>query len=141
MPWLFVSRLPGFAEDLTSWDTEIERDGRLRQTVRICRFTPYQKRTERHETQLAPDQIAELERLIAATDFSAVAVASKRVCVDDVELMHIRVEGPPAPVISAPLPFLDYLQRRDKSLACPAVTDALRLWKAVDRLSPHRLGG
>jgi hypothetical protein len=140
MPWLTVDFHPGFAEDLTSWGTEIERDGRLRQSVRICRYAPRESRTEQHEAVLSPDQIAELERLIAATDFTAVAAASKRVCIDDAEHIYIRVEGSPEWVISAPLLFWHLLQRRDKSLSCPALADAIRLWQAIDRVSPHRLG-
>jgi hypothetical protein len=140
MPWLTVSYHPGFAEDLTSWETEVERDGRLRQSVRICRYSPNEKRNEQHESRLSADQVAELERLVAATDFLAVSTAAKRVCIDDAEHIDIKVDGPPEQVISAPLLFWHHLQKRDKSLACPALADAMRLWQSIDRLSPHSLG-
>lgn len=139
MAWLSVYYHPGFAEDLTSWETEIEQDGRLRQSVRICRFSPYEKRTERHEAHLSASEVMELERLIAATDFLAVAAAAKSVCVDDAEHIHIKVGGPTKRDINAPLLFWNYQQKRDESVACPALADAIRLWQAIDRLSPHKL--
>jgi hypothetical protein len=140
MPWLRVDFYPGFAEDLTSWHTEIDRDGRLRQTVRICRFAPREKRTEQHAMSLTVEQLADLERLVAATDFAAVVAGSKRFTMDDAEHIHIEVEGAPGSRLSAPLLSWDHLQKRDRSLACPALADAVRLWQMIDRISPHRLG-
>jgi hypothetical protein len=140
MSWLTVEYHPGFAEDLTSWRTEIDRDGSLSQQVRISRFSPREQRMEHHEATLSPERIDELKRLVAATDFAAVTAASRRFTIDDAEHISIRVEGAPEQVISAPLLFWQHLAKRDKALSCPALADAICLWQAIDRVSPHKLG-
>lgn len=139
MPWLTVHYHPGFAEDLTSWETEIHRDGSLMQTVHICRFMPHEERTEQHQSLLTAVEVAELERLVAATDFTAIVAAMEEFCVTDVESISIQVEGSQQQILHAPLLFWHLMQKLDKSYECPAVADAIRLWQAVDRCSPHRL--
>ena len=140
MAWLTIEYHPGFAEDLTSWRTEIGRDGSLSQVVRVSRFSPREQGTEHFKATLSPERVDELERLVAATDFAAVTAASKRFIIDDAEHISISVEGAPEQVISAPLLSWQHLAKRDKALSCAALADAIRLWQAIDKVSPHQLG-
>jgi hypothetical protein len=83
MPWITVNYHPGFAEDLTSWTTCIESDGSLSQTVRVSRFAPREERTDHFTSQLSPEQVSELRRFIAATDFNGVTAAARSFVIDD----------------------------------------------------------
>jgi hypothetical protein len=139
MAWLTIEFHPGFAEDLTSWRTEIHRDGSLSQVVQVNRFSPREQRTTRHDVTLSPERVAELERLVDATDFAALTAASRGFTVDDAEHISIRIEGSPERVIGAPLLLWQYLASRDEAPACPALEDAIRLWQAIERASPHKL--
>ena len=137
--WLTVDFHPGFSEDLTSWQTEIDRSGQLLQTVNIRRFSPYEERKEFHSCELTPQQMQELEELILAIDFASIREASKKFGIDDAALIHIVVDGSSEKTVSGALMWWDYAQKKDKTIFCSAVPDALRLWRAIDRLSPHKL--
>ncbi len=137
VPWIFVRCLPAFSEDLTSWRTEILRDGRLTQVVEICRFAPAEEdRREEYATRLSPQQVRDLERMIASTDLAKCEYLM--VEIDDAEIMHWEIEaGGEIFCMSAPLFALDFHRRRRGLPADPKVASALRLWNAVDMLSPY----
>ena len=140
MSWLAINFCPGFAPDQTSWHTEVERDGRLRQFVRIHRFEPYEQRNEHHEAVLTSAQICDLERLVGAIDFLAINAVSRSITVDDAERIQITVEGTPVKSISGPLLYWHQMQAHDQTLFCPALVHAIKLWDSIDRLSIHKLG-
>lgn len=139
MAWIRIEYHPGFAEDLTSWKTEIERDGRLSQNVRVSRFMPREQRSEFHQLQLSNEAIIELEQLIDATDFDKVAAIGQGFGVDDAEEICICVEqGERLVKVSGALFWWQWDLQKESSDQLQFVDAAVRLWNAIDRLSPHR---
>jgi hypothetical protein len=139
MPWIIVNYHPGFAMDLTSWKTCIEADGSLSETVHVCRFEPREECTERFSTQLLPEQISELRCLIAATDFNAITEAARSFVIDDAEHCSVTVEqGGTVSHFEASLQWWSFAQKQG-SVPQFDLSPALRLWHALDTISPHGL--
>jgi hypothetical protein len=139
IPWITVNYHPGFAEDLTSWKTCIEVDGSLSQTVHICRFAPREERTEGFSTRLSPEQISELGRLIAATDFNAITEAARSFVIDDAEHCSVTVQhGDTVSHFDASLQWWSLAQQQG-SVPRFDLSPALRLWHALDAISPYGL--
>lgn len=139
MPWITVKYHPGFALDLTSWETCIESDGSLLQTVHVSSVAPREERTERFSTQLSPEQISELRRLIASTDFNAITEAARRFVIDDAELCSVTVQqGDTVSHFEASLQWWPLAQQQG-SVPQFDLSSALRLWHALDAVSPYGL--
>jgi hypothetical protein len=137
MPWITVNYHPGFAEDLTSWETCIESDGSLSQTVHVCRFAPREERTERFSARLSPEQISELRRLIAGTNFNAVNEAARSFVIDDAEHCSVRVrQGDTISFFDASLLWWSFAQQRGSAPQFD-LSPALRLWHTLDAISPY----
>ena len=141
MSWLSVGYIPGFATDLTSWTTTIERKGKLRQQVDAwpSRTTVTLRATLREE------ELAELAQLVAAIDFAALADLPRRGAVmDDTSEVSVDVKEPgQTRGFRAPLLWWAWCQSRGNRQHLPDFdfVPALRLWRAVDRLAPHHLDG
>ena len=144
MPWITVQYFPGFAGDLTSWQTVIEEDGSLKQEVKVCRFAPLEERTEQWSARLSPDQVAEIRRLVAEVDFEGLAAAMGQIAFDDAEQCSVKVQdGEKVFRIDAPLFFWSLLQKNSQMPPFD-LTPVLRLWHALDAASPfgmHSSGG
>jgi hypothetical protein len=139
MPWIAVNYHPGFAEDLTSWKTCIEADGSLSQTVQVCRFAPREERTEQFCAQLSSEQISELRRLVASTDFSAITEAARGFVIDDAEHCSVKVQqGDTISHFEASLKWWSFAQQQG-SVPQFDLSPALRLWHALDTVSPYGL--
>jgi|SRR5688572_17992787 len=138
MSWLEVRYLPGFAEDLTSWITTVERKGKLVQRVDSWS----ERRTLEHRSRLSEDQVIELERLIGAVDFGEVANRERHGAVPDgmgSVAVSVKQDGG---VLEFDAPLLYWVWARIKGYQTLPEFDfdpALRLWEAVDRYSPHKL--
>jgi hypothetical protein len=137
MPWVTVNYHPGFAEDLTSWTTCIESDGSLSQTVRVSRFAPREERTDHFTSQLSPEQVSELRRFIAATDFNGVTAAARSFVIDDAETCSVTVQqGDTVSHFEASLQWWPLAQQHGSAPRFD-LSAALRLWHALDAISPY----
>lgn len=132
-PWIIVSYYPGFAPDLTRWETRIGKDGYLFQTVHISRFSPSrEEHTGYYDAQLTSEQIAEVQQLIAATDFDAPAAAARVMSVDDAPHFGMTVHesgrtvGFDGPLLQSPYAVPQF-----------ELSGAWNLWLALDALSPY----
>ena len=135
MPWIVLRYWPGFAEDLTSWHTEISYDGHLKQVVDVCRVMSDEKRIEVHERQLSARQLRRLTKLIAQADL--VELSSLESCIDDAEEFCWEIEKSGRLFkLHAALRAMLMFQRLDKRVPDERVADALRLWNAIALLSP-----
>lgn len=139
MPWLNVRYHPGFAEDLTSWITTIERTGKLVQRVDSWP----ERRTLEHRSRLSADQVVQLERLVAAVDFGELANRERRGAVpEDVGSIAVSVKHA-GTVLEFDVPLLYWVwaraSGRETDLPKFDFDPALRLWAAVNRHSPHKL--
>jgi hypothetical protein len=109
--------------------------------VSIARFSPRIERGTKHlSTRLSPAQIAEIEDLITVTDFSAIEAASRGFSMTDLEQCSLTVQhGNGVSRLDAPLLSWHYFQQR-KLLPVPELdlSAALRLWHALDAVSPYR---
>ena len=140
MSWIIIRYHPGFAEDLTSWETRIAPDGALIQIVEVARFSPErERRTDRYSAQLSPEQLSELSSLIAAVDFAEInAVVDRIVCSDTDSCVVTVQQGEEIASFGAPLEWWPYLQKA--GIAPPFnIIPALRLWYTLDGLSPYGL--
>jgi len=139
MSWLTVSYHPGFAADLTSWITTIERKGKLVQRVDSWP----EGRTIEHRVRLSDAHIIELEFLIAAVDFGELADRGKRgATVDDIGSVAVLVKhGGSVLDFDAPLPYWAWARAKGLKSNLPLFDfdPALRLWEAINSWSPHKL--
>ena len=141
MPWITVNYYPGFAEDLTSWTTCIEPDGSVSQTVRVSRFEPREERTDHFSAQLSPEQVSELCRFIAATDFNGLTEAARSFVIDDAETCSVTVQqGDTVSHFEGSLQSWRLRQQHGYGSAPQFdLSAALRLWHALDVISPYGL--
>jgi hypothetical protein len=139
VPWLIAEFRPGWSDDLTSWRTEIHRTGELSQKVHICRLTPREEGTLHHKCEITPQQIQELERLVAVIDYAAVAKALSKDVISDAAYIEIIVNASAATRIQGSILGWDLVPQENPLTFNRAMANALRLWQAIDRLSPHRL--
>lgn len=140
MSWLVVSYHPGFAVDPTSWTTTIERKGKLIQRVNDF----FSTRTIEHRIKLSWEQIMEIEMLVDAIDFDALRTAGQPKSVME-DQGFIRVQAKTAGVVNRfelPLLAWEWDLARGELDRIPDWDFAplLALWRAVDLVSPHRLG-
>lgn len=140
MSWLTIRYHPGFAEDLTAWITTIERKGKLVQRVDSWP----ERRTVEHRSRLSHDDVLELERLIAAVNFGELANRQRHGAVpDDIGSVAVSVKHDGTVLeFDAPLLYWAWARGRGRQTDLPAFdfNPALRLWEAVNRCSPHKLG-
>ena len=80
---------PGFAEDLTTWDTSILDDYTLKQ--RICWYPPVHgtDRPSELTTQVSASQLASISSTLSAIDLASLAVFKNWLCVDDAPFVHL----------------------------------------------------
>jgi hypothetical protein len=138
--WLVVRYHPGFARHLTSWTTTIERKGKLIQ--RINPFPP--GHTVEHRVKLSWEQVMEIEMLVDAIDFDVLRTAGgPRAITEGQGVIAVSVKT--AGVVKEfALPLLDWewARGRGKLELVPDwdFSPLLALWRAVERVSPHRHG-
>lgn len=139
MSWLTIRYIPGFAYDLTSWTTTIERKGKLRQQVDAWPS----RTTVTHRVTLREAEVVEIARLVEAVDFVTLADPHRlRAVIDDAAMISIDVkEGGQVRGFCAPLPLWDreLFHGNRKNLPNLDFEPALELWRALDRLSPRHL--
>ena len=127
MPWIVLRYWPGFAEDLTSWHTEISCDGHLKQVVDVCRVMSDEKRIEVHERQLSARQLRRLTKLIAQADL--VGLSSLESCIDDAEEFWWEIEkGGRIIKLRAALHAMIMFQSRNASATRSSGTRLSRRW-------------
>ena len=139
MSWLNVRYHPGFAEDLTSWTTSIERNGKLVQRVEAWP----ERRSIEHRSRLTNDQVAELEHLVVGVDFGELAKSGSAGSVpDDMGSVGVSVKHD-GPVLEFDLPLMywSWARANGRQTELPAfdIDPALRLWAAINRCSPLKL--
>jgi hypothetical protein len=149
MPWITAKFSPGFSHDHTTWRTVIERDGTLVQLVQICRVDPKEERLEEYGVIVSSEQIAELDRLIACTDFDRVALQARIYHVDDIELIEIKVEDAAGSrVFGAPLQTWNHNKNFEAfAKSTPKffknhpeyadITGPVLLWEFIESISPY----
>jgi len=140
MAWIIYKYHPGFAHDLTSWQTVIEQDGRLTEVVSICLASEeYRSRSLALASNLTAPDTAELTTLIAATDFDAINSLSKRHCVDDAAHISITVcDDAGTRCFHGPLLFWKWIEERAGVTPSSELASALRLWEKIEQLSPWK---
>lgn len=139
MSWLNVRYHPGFAQDLTSWITTIERNGKLVQRVDSWP----ERRTLEHRLRLSNDQVVELERLVVAVDFGELADRGRHGAVpDDMGSVAVSVKHDGTVLeFEAQLLYWAWARANGRHTDLPTFDfdPALRFWAAVNRYSPHKL--
>jgi hypothetical protein len=138
MPWLTVRYTPGFQEDLTTWELHVTEDGRVDQTVDVCRFSPSENFKESHSLCLSSEQLNELKVRLAATDFDEVNKEESLHVVDDSEEIHIKVQAyGSAKECRSHLDL--WLWRQSQGEAIPTSIEAvLALWQHVRLFSQYK---
>lgn len=84
-----VSYHPGFAEDLTTWDTFFFADGTVKQSIRW--YPPVHGKDRKPElaSRLDDVQLAQLDEALASIDLASLAIFKRCLCIDDAPFVHI----------------------------------------------------
>lgn len=82
---------PGWAKDLTGWETEILWDGYLFQTINWHEYSHGKKYPECHVAKLNDECVLEIFSLIQGIDRLGIANLNQLVRFDDLELVYIEV--------------------------------------------------
>ncbi len=136
--WIELEYHPGFSEDLTSWQTTIELDGTLNQTVSICRFSPIEKRKQQFCTQLSSLQLGELKGIVDETKFTEIAEESKKSVIDDAAIFSVTVTNlGEISSFSAPVDWWSFQVQKGQG-SNEAIESALKLWEHVSQCSPFK---
>lgn len=133
---------PGFAYDLTNWDSTIDESGLIRQHVNPeCRKTKRKHRPDIRERQLDEAELYALLETLNDFDTSACeAFKDLPVFLDDAEQigLHSELFGFS---FSGHLLSTHYLMtHRGRELGPAPLESLIKLWRHVDRLQPRPAG-
>lgn len=82
---------PGFAEDLTSWETQITGQGMLRQTIRWYEHLHGRRAPESRTAKISDDCALNIVALVQEIDRLGIAELNQHFCISDVEHVYIIV--------------------------------------------------
>ena len=80
---------PGFAEDLTAWDTFFFGDGAIKQKIRWYPPVHGKDRQSELTANLDDAKVAQLNEVLASIDLASLARFKRWMCVDDAPFVHI----------------------------------------------------
>ncbi|QDU86795.1 hypothetical protein Pla175_01470 [Pirellulimonas nuda] len=126
---------PGFADDLTSWETSVYLDGSVQQDINW--YTPHHRRKrELRTTTITDSQVDEIVNAIRGIDLNGLAAIP--FCVDDVEIVSITSPKLNIDVRTSPYTF-EYFARTEKlpDGAINGILSFMHAWKTIDGLSPY----
>lgn len=130
---------PGFAEDLTSWDTEIRFDGKLVQTIRWWEYVYGKRGTEVREAVVGDDRVLEILGKIEAIDRLGIAMLNKHYCVDDAETIFISAPELGFHASTSLYTFSFMAKRESMSDIAKSGLETFRVaWQAIESHSPYR---
>lgn len=136
---IHASFLPGLAEDLSSWETQVTLGGVLIQKIDWWRrgsSNPPER--EIRTSEVSRDDIARLAALIQALDTDELKQLAKEVCIDDVELISFLI--PSREFYEAISPYsAEYLDRNGQlsDAARSGLVSARALWDQIESISPY----
>ena len=131
-----VSYHPGFAEDLTTWDTFYFDDGAIKQIIHW--YPPVHGRDRQPEltANLDDAKLAQLNEVLASIDLASLAVFKRWMCVDDAPFVHIFSPRHNLHV-SVDQIGLDDADMPDTAKA--GVRQFQAAWKMLDSFSPYTI--
>ena len=136
---VFASFSPGFATDLTSWDTQILKSGKVVQEIDWWKPDgPKRRGTETRETQISSDSIDALRGVIDGLDVEGIDEITQQICVDDAELISLIV--PSRKLQRAVSPYTYEFIDREHGLTARArsgLKSFRAAWDLIDSVSPY----
>jgi hypothetical protein len=136
---VFASYGPGFAEDLTSWDTVIRFDGKLEQTIRWYEYVHGKRGTEIRKAVVDDDGVLEVLAKIEAIDRLGIATLNKHHCMDDAEMIFISAPELGFHASISLYTFSFVAKRESMSGIVKSGLETFRVaWQAIESRSPYR---
>jgi len=134
---------PGFAEDLTGWETSFFADGRVQQSIRWYAPIHGKGQSKTQTTSISVSEIASANSVLRSIDISGLAILKQHIGIDDAPIVHL---FSPSLGIHVAIDQWDYSDDRIPIVAKSAVDTFQRAWTTLDSLSPytlrqHRKGG
>lgn len=129
---------PGFAEDLTSWETQITAEGSLRQTIRWYEYAHGRRAPESRTAKLNDDCVLNIVALIQEIDRLGIAKLNQHFCIDDVERVYIIAPDIGFHASIAPYTFQHFAAR--EPIAERAITGLKTFraaWDSIEAISPY----
>lgn len=136
---IHASFFPGFATDLTSWETEITASGAVIQRIHWRRPDSSWRREEQIlKGEASGAAIADLESLIAALDIAGVEQMAKETCIDDAELITLLVPSREFWGTASVYTF-EFVDRehRFSDLARRGLSSFRAVWDWIESVSPY----
>lgn len=127
---------PGFAEDLTGWETSFFSDGRVQQSIRWCARVHGKANAKTLSTSLTPLQIGSINSALQSIDISGLAILKQHLTIDDAAIVHL---FSPCLGIHVGVDQWDYRNDDIPLVARCAVESFQRTWTLIDSLSPYTL--
>lgn len=127
---------PGFAEDLTGWETSIYADGRVQQSIRWYAPVHGKANSTTQSTSVSVSDIECVNSALQAIDMSGLAILKQHVGTDDAPIVHL---FSPSLGIHVAIDQWDYSDDRIPPVAQRAVDTFQRAWTILDSLSPYTL--
>ncbi|MEX1224890.1 MAG: hypothetical protein WEA31_10125 [Pirellulales bacterium] len=126
---------PGFADDLTSWQTSVSLDGTVRQDINWYRPLHHRKR-ELKTAKIAELHVDEIINAIRGIDLAG--LAENPICVDDAEIIYISSPKLNVDACTSPYTF-EYIARTEElpDNVISGIFSFLHAWKLIDGLSPY----
>ena len=129
---------PGFAEDLTGWETSIDSSGAV--TQRIDWYGPAHngKQPETLVDKIGTAAVQAIQRSISKIDRLGVARVNQHFCIDDAELVYIVARDIGFQSTMSPYTFAFFAVREQlPDRAADALAQFQAVWNEIDAISPY----
>lgn len=133
---------PGFSSDLTHWETQIQKDGAIRQQIVWNNFDrpDLKKGVEKRSIKVSSKSLKSVVDAMEGVDIASARRLSKEATIDDAAMISINVPKWDFFLCLPIFAFESYFRRGLLPADSIAGYKCFRdLWNAIDRVSPYSL--
>jgi hypothetical protein len=129
---------PGFAEDLTGWETAIDSAGRITQNINWYPPAHDGKGPETRCSEISSTTVQAIVDSISLIDRLGIARLNEHFCIDDAELVYIVARDIGFQTTMSPYTFAFFAAREQlPDRAANALAQFQAVWNEIESVSPY----
>ena len=129
---------PGFAEDLTGWETSIDQYGTVTQAINWYGPAHDGKGPETRNSNVNATTVQSIVDSISQIDRLGIARLNQHFCIDDAELVYIVARQIGFQTTISPYTFAYFATREQlPDRAAKALAQFQQVWNEIEELSPY----